>query len=165
MALTKHIWSEDIYKGAIAGTSIFVGFFNVVAEEFGTEKAVELLRKLGTNMGTNSGQNYRKELGDQLLDTKKLAELTTGVTNTFGDKVEVVYEKNSIRLRVRCCPFAEAYKALGMDMISGKVICKAMDESFCKAFIKEIAPNGRWELTKCRESFDDYCEEKYMLTK
>ena len=81
------------------------------------------------------------------MDTKKVAELATGITNSFGDKVEVVYEKNSIRIRVRTCPFAEAYKALGMDMTSGKVICEAIDESFCQTFIREIAPggNGNWQ--------------------
>ena len=59
MGLTKHIWSEDIYRGTIAGTSVFVRYFNIVAEEFGIGKVVELLKKLGMLMGSNTGMTFK----------------------------------------------------------------------------------------------------------
>ena len=39
MAFTACEWNEDLYKGAVAGSSLLVGYFNAVAEEFGREKA------------------------------------------------------------------------------------------------------------------------------
>ena len=163
MAFTACEWNEDLFEGAVAGSSLLVGYFNAVAEEFGEDKAAELLRKLGTAMGEHTGEMCKQQLGDQPLDVTKLAEFATGVAGSFGEKLEVEYEDNSFRLRIHNCPFAEAYKALGMDMESGKSICLAISESFSRNFLKVIAPDGHWELANCRESFDDHCEERYSL--
>ena len=163
MAFTACEWNEDLFKGAVAGSSVFVGYFNAVVEEFGREKAAELLRKFGAAMGEHTGHTCKQQLGGQPLDVKKLAEFATGVASSFGEKLEVEYEDNSFRMRIHNCPFVDAYKALGMDMESGKSICLAIGESFSKNFLKVIAPDGRWELARCRESFDDYCEERYSL--
>jgi hypothetical protein len=163
MAFTACEWNEDLFKGAVAGTSLFVGYFNAVAEEVGGEKAAELLRKFGAAMGEHTGQMCKQQLGDQPLDVKKLAEFAIGVAGSFGEKLEVEYERNSFRLRIHNCPFVEAYKALGMDMESGKSVCLAIGESFSEDFLKVIAPDGHWDLARCRERFDDYCEECYSL--
>ena len=95
MAFTKCEWNEDVWKGAAAGCSVFVGLFQVVAAEDGSEKASEMLKKLGKAMGTQSGEMFKQQLGDQKLDVQKLSELIVGFDASFGVQTEIEQEGDS----------------------------------------------------------------------
>ena len=163
MAFTKCEWNEDVWKGASTGCTVLVAFFNLVAEEVGREKAVEMLRKLGSGMGAQEGDMCKQQLGGQKLDVKKLSELVINASADFGDQMEIEYEDDSFKLKIYNCPLGGAYKALGMDLEAGKKICDHFGGSYCESFMKVLAPGGKYEVVRFRENWDDYCEERYSL--
>ena len=161
MAFTKCEWNEDVWKGATAGCSAFVGLFNVVAAEDGIEKASEMLKKLGTAMGAHSGEMFKQQLDDQKLDVQKLSELIVGFDASFGAQTEIAHEADAFRLRLHNCPLASAYKMLGIDHETGKRICEDWGVVLYKNLMNALAPNGQYEVVHYRENWDDYCEERF----
>ena len=163
MAFTPCEWNEDVWKGATAGCSGFVGLFNSVAAEDGSEKASEMLKKLGTAMGTHTGEMFKEQLGDQKLDVQKLSEFITGLEASFGVRMEIEQETDSFNLRLHDCPLAAAFKAMGVDHETGKRICEDWGVVLYESLMNVLAPNGKYELVRYRENWDDYCEERVSL--
>ena len=161
MAFTKCEWNEDVWKGAAAGCSVFVGLFNVVAAEDGEEKAFGMLNKLGTAIGTHTGEMFKQQLGDQKLDVKKLSEFIVAFNTPFGCQMEIEQETDSFRIRHHNCPLAAAYKTMGVDHETGKRICEDWGVAVFENLMKLLAPNGKYELAHYREDWDDICEERY----
>jgi hypothetical protein len=163
MAFTESEWNEDVFKGAVAGCSAFVGLFNVIAAEEGGEKASEMLKKLGSAMGSHSGEMLKESLGGQGLDAQKLSELIAGFDASFGARTEVEQEGDAFKLRVHDCPLAAAYAMMGVDHETGKRICEDWGVTLFGNLMSVLAPNGKYELCQFRESWDGYCEESYSV--
>ena len=163
MAFTKCDWSEDVWKGATAGCSAFVGFICTVAEAIGKEKAFDLLKKLGETMGKRSGQMFKEQLGDQSLDAKKLSQFIIGFNGPFGCQMEIEEHPGYFSLRHYNCPVAQAFKNLNTDYETGKRICYDWGATLFENLLKVLAPEAKYEVVHYRENWDDYCEEMYTL--
>lgn len=163
MAFAKCDWSEEVWKGATAGCSAFVGFIGTVAEEIGKEKAFDLLKRLGENMGKGAGQMFKEQLSNQKLDVKKLSQFIIGFNGPFGCQMEIEEHPTHFRLRHYNCPLAQAFKNMGTDYEMGKRICYDWGLPLFENLMKVLAPNGKYELSHYRENWDDFCEEMYIL--
>ena len=164
MAFTQCEWNEDVFKGAAAGCSMFVSLANLMAEDMGQEKASEMLVKMGTAYGVQSGEMFKQQLGDEKPDAGKLGRFIAADYAKAGLQVETEHENGSFTLRVHNCPFAEAYKALGMDLEAGKKICEDFGLSIMHNRLKPVDPDGKAELVHFRETWDDFCEERFQLS-
>lgn len=162
MAFNKCEWNEDVWKGATAGCTAFIGLFNVVAAEDGKEKAFSFLKKLGTAMGAQTGEMFKQQLGDQKLDVQKLSEFIIGFNAPFGCQMEIEEEADSFRIRHHNCPLAAVFKTLGIDYETGEKICEDWGVAIFENIMKVLAPNGQYEIAHYRENWDDYCEERYL---
>ena len=163
MAFTPCDWNEDVWKGATAGCSAFVGLYNVVAAEEGIEKASEMLKKLGTATGTQHGEMVKGQLGDKQVDSHVLSEAIVGLDSAFGAKTEIEHEDDAFTLRIHECPLAAAYGMMGIDHETGKRICEEWGVTLFQSMMKVLAPNGNYELVRYRDTWDDYCEERYSV--
>lgn len=161
MAFSKVEWSEDTFKGATVGCSVFIGLYNTVAADAGNEKASDMLVELGAAMGTQHGEMLKGQLGDQKLDVQKLSDMIVGLDSAFGARVEVEQEADSFNLRIHECPLAAAYQALGIDHETGKKICEDWGVGLFQNLMNAVAPNGKYELVHYRETWDGVCEERY----
>ena len=161
MAFTKWYWTEEIWKGATAGCTIFVALFSTVAEEIGKEKAFGLLKKLGETMGKGAGQMFKDQLGDEKLDAKTLSKFIIGFNESFGCQMEIEEHPTHFRLRHYNCPLAQAFKNLGTDYETGKRICYDWGVTLFENLMKVLAPDGEYEATHYRDNWGDFCEEKY----
>lgn len=161
MAFTEGEWNEDIWKGATAGCSLFVGLFQTVAAEEGSDRASEMLQKFGTSMGAHSGEMLKQQLGDQTLDVGKLSELIADFDASFGAKTEIEQQDGCFRMRIHNCPLAAAYEMMGIDRESGKRICEDWGVVLYQNLMNVLAPKGDYELVHFRETWDDFCEERF----
>lgn len=157
--------SEDIYNGAKTGLTFMHAYLNIVAQEFGMEKALALDTKTCQMLGVAQGQMIREQIGDQEIGTRKASEVLSNlIEEGFGISSEVDNESSKmITFKVGRCPVYEAAQTIGMDDEAIKAGCQAGAISFMDAVTKQLNPNLSYQLLKFRSSGDDFCEEAVVL--
>lgn len=106
------------------------------AAEVGTEKALEIVRKVIVNLAHEAGADLAKRLGDASLEA-----FASGLDRwSEGGALEIeILEKSPERLsfNVTRCKYAEMYRALGLADLGESLSCQR-DFALVEGFNSEI---------------------------
>jgi len=158
--------NEDTFNIAKNVFSMYGTFFNNVAQEIGSDKALNLHMKTCEMIGNHMGQMTKKQMGIKELDAKTAAMLTKSVVSNFGiSNVDAEEKPTSVLIKIHECPIYEGHRAAGIDDETIESICRKGGLRFMDTFFKQLDPNASYQLKKFRSAPDDCCEEEITLRK
>ena len=157
--------AEEKFDGAKNVFSLFMAFFNEVAQEIGMEKAVTLDAKVSKAMNAKIGKMMKEQAGMQEIDAKTAYMMTSkAIEEGFGFSWEVKEENSQkVVFNIGRCPVYEACQIAGMDAESIEALCRATSIESMDAMAKELNPKLSYRLTKFRSAGDGCCEEEIVL--
>ena len=156
---------EEKFDGVKNTFSLFMAFFNEVAQEIGMEKAVALDAKVGRATNADIGKMMREQAGAQEIDAKTAYMMTSkAVEEGFAISSEVIEESpQKVVFNIGKCPIHEACQMAGMDSESIEALCRATSIESMDAMVKELNPNLSYRLAKFRSAEDGCCKEEIVI--
>ena len=140
---TREEAEEEVRKMARLFGLMFYHFTNLLVEEFGEEKGIELVREAVKRFGLERGSKVREEV------LKRGLKLTLENFRKFSDLPSIGWGGKT---RETFCPFAEVWISKGAEKL-----CKI----YCDVDIWKIVgynPNIKVKRVKWVLEGDDYCE-------
>jgi hypothetical protein len=129
------------------------------SQEFGRNKAVELLSKAIAKLARRSGEEFAQRAGARSPDLIAYSHiLEIWCKNDALSLDLIVQEKDKLEFNVTRCRYAEMYRELGLSDLGGVLSCNR-DAEFCLGFNPEI------ELTRTQTLMEgaSHCDFRYKL--
>lgn len=157
--------TQDKLEGARNGLAFNYAYLNVVANEIGMDRAVELSSRADTMMGEAEGKRLRELAGGNDLDLNTAVDMSLRlIRDGFGISSEVI-ESTPNKVTVRCsrCPVFEAAQSVGIDTDSIEPLCRTGSIAFMNALVKQLNPDLSYHLVNFRNDPNHHCEEQIVL--
>ena len=156
--------TEDLFNGAKTAFTFYDAYFNTVAQELGTERALALHTRMCETMGAAQGQAAKQQAGVEAFDAQTAFPVLNAVPESIGIHSEVVEQSpQRVMIRPGRCSIYEAAQALGLDHETIETLCRAGPIRFMDAMAKQLNPNLSYRLVRYRSGPDDCCEEEIVL--
>ena len=130
----------------------FYKWRSVVEEEFGREKARDLVKKFWEKVGEGTAKLY-KEHGVNPENLVEIAKAIARSSEIMGEKVEVLAEEDKVIVRHTSCPWFDWAKMFGLEE-EDKEGC----DIWFKVTVEKMNPRAKVETTKSFAAGDDFCE-------
>jgi len=150
---------EDVLKGATSGYSSYFTYIDSVAQEFGIEKATEIMIKIAKKKGEVQGGMIKEQAGIEKADIKTTLSLLKRIlTDGLGIAIDVI-EESPTEVRYKCgrCPIYDGRVRSGMDEGLYEDTCRLGPAKFMDVLVKQFNPKLSYQLIKFRTSPDDFC--------
>jgi hypothetical protein len=134
------------------------GIMDVLAEEVGRARAVEILSKAIVRLAEAAGASFAEARGDGGRDLSAYAEVLPVWQEGGALEVELtVSEPGKLEFDVTRCRYAEMYRELGIPELGAILSCNR-DGAFCTGFNPEIV------LTRTKTIMEgaDHCDFRYV---
>ncbi len=155
---------EEIYQATRKVFALYGAFYNLVAQQMGTEKALYLHAKAHEQMGIVAGKMLRDKLGKEALDLQSLDDILRESNLSIGIQSEVA-ERNrtSIVFRNFQCPLYDGYRLGGLDDKTAEALCQWGAPAKLGATLTYLNPDTKYNLQHYRRKADEPCEEVIQL--
>ncbi len=123
---TEHNITLDMLKAAFAmRAKAYAHIFDVLREEFGAEKAVELIGESTRRLGADMGEKF-EDLGPNNLEGLKTAFLggIPCASEMFAPEVKKC-DDESLEIQFHRCPLKDTWAAQGRSEEDLQLLCKA----------------------------------------
>ena len=155
-------------RGAFGGAKtamMFLDIFaNMVAQEIGMERTLNLTAKAGEKMGEMQGTMMKQQIGAKEIDAKTAWSLLKTTPEQLGLNFQIIEESpKRVVVKAGRCSIYEAAQALGIDNKSIETMCKFSSNRFDDSLVKQLNPRLNFRVRKFRSSADDFCEEEITL--
>ncbi len=157
--------TDDILEGARNGLSYSFAYLNLVGQEIGMERAINLSARTYEMMGEKQGQMMKEQLDGKDIDIDTAATMALNlIKDAYGITTEVI-KKSPEKIVVRCsrCPVYEAAQSVGIDDNTIETLCHTGSLKFMDTMVKQLNPNLSYQLTNFRSGPNDCCEEEILL--
>jgi hypothetical protein len=134
------------------------GIFDILAEEVGRVRAVEILTKAVVRFAEAAGASFAESRSEGRKDLAAYAEILPVWQEGGALEVDLaINEPNRLEFDVTRCRYAEMYRELGIPELGAVLSCNR-DGAFCTGFNPEIA------LTRTRTIMEgaDRCDFRYV---
>lgn len=111
-------------------------FVSVLAEEFGEERALDILNRVVEREAHSAAAAFRHRFPEPTLASLYEVWKILGGDGRLDMELEELNE-NMLRFHVNGCRYAESYRALGLERLGVAFSCRR-DEPFAKALIPGI---------------------------
>lgn len=136
------------------------GIFDVLAEEVGRARAVEILTKAVVRLAEAAGASFAEGRSAGRRGLEAYAEILPVWQEGGALEVDLaVKEPNRLEFDVIRCRYAEMYKELGIPELGAVLSCNR-DGAFCKGFDPAI----RLTRTKTIMEGADRCDFRYVTS-
>jgi len=131
---------------------------DVMAENVGRERAIELLSETVTRLAETAGRDFAREAHAGRADLSAYAEILPVWSR--GNALEIDLKRQDegrLEFDVTRCRYAEMYRDLGIPELGSVLSCNR-DGAFCKGF------NPAIKLTRTRTIMEgaDHCDFRYV---
>lgn len=154
--------NEDrAFKATKTMASQLAMYVMTVAEEYGEDKAFELLNTAFERYGRQVGEELKQELGDNEPNAQNIANVLGPLMASYGFHSERL-EGNPSKVTVRMsrCPLFEACEEACAPAES---FCKYMAEPLMNTVVKTINPKAKYRYLAHKETGKDYCMEQILV--
>ena len=156
--------NRDAFGGAKTAMMFLDIFANMVAQEIGMERTLNLTAKAGEKMGEMQGTMMKQQIGAKEIDAKTAWSLLKTTPEQLGLNFQIIEESpKRVVVKAGRCSIYEAAQALGIDNKSIETMCKFSSNRFDDSFVKQLNPRLNFRVRKFRSSADDFCEEEITL--
>jgi hypothetical protein len=156
--------SDNIFNAAKAGYTYLHAYLNVASQEFGRERALSLMTRVGDKIGVVRGKMMKERAGLKDFDAKAAWSQIKILKDNIGQPYEVVEEGSQmVAVKNGRCPIYEAAQTLGIEHNAIEAVCRAGTVRLMDTAIKQLNPNLSIRLTKFRSSAGDFCREEVVL--
>jgi len=155
---------EEVFEAAKKVYGLYGAFFKAVAQEFGTEKALELHAKAHEEQGVASGKMLKEKIGEESPDLEKLglilkeSNLGIGIDCNLDQTTASLLSFKNFR-----CPMFDGYRAGGLDDETAEALCQRGAAAKLGTMLRYLNPNLVYKLTRYRSEPDEPCIEEISM--
>jgi len=151
--ISKEIAEKDVKSIARRLASLYYHFIQVMSEELGEEKAIEIAKKVIKNYGEESGREAREKVKEMGLSLEKENFSRGSDLPSIGWEGEPKeYPDGKSNIKITYCPFAEFWMEKGAEKF-GRIYC-FVDQAKYSGF----NPDLQCKHVKNVLDGDSYCE-------
>jgi hypothetical protein len=135
------------------------GLLDVLIEEIGRERAIEVLAKSVIRLAEKAGESFATKAQGGHADLLAYAEILKIWQENDALSIDLkVRERNKLEFDVTRCRYAEMYRELGLADLGAVLSCNR-DGAFCNGFNREI------KLTRTQTIMGgaDHCDFRYVV--
>ncbi len=153
-------------QGATTGLVFSGAYEQKMVEEFGQERAAELLEEAMQYVAKSQAAMVKEKTGMQDFDLEAIHSI---VPNLMEENMGIVFEPiertpTRIMYKIGRCPIFESSQMLGMEPAAIRPRCIATALVFMNALLKELNPNAGAQLNSFRQTASDYCLESFVVS-
>lgn len=157
-----------VKEGNISGVQdVYTAWFSyilAVSDDFGTEKALELLSRVVEVVGEATGKRLIKHLGVQGKGVDIGFALYSSLLDSYGVEHQIVEKTGDLAsIKIGNCPIYGALKNVGWCREMREGLCKNLFLPYIATILRQVSPRVKLRLRRYRASSNDYCIEEIFL--
>jgi len=155
---------EEVFEATKKVYGLYGAFFKVVAQELGTEKALELHAKAHDEQGMAAGRMLKEKIGEESPDLQKLgsilkdSNLSIGIDCNLDQTTESLLSFKNFR-----CPMYDGYRTGGLDDDTAEALCQKGATAKLGTMLRHLNPKLEYKLTSYRSKPDEACIEDIFM--
>jgi hypothetical protein len=155
---------EEIYQATKKVFALYGAFYNLVAHQIGSEKALYLHAKAHEQLGVAAGKMLKDKFGKDTSDLQSLGDILRESNLSIGIASETS-ERNptSIVFRNRQCPLYDGYRLGGLDSKTAETLCHWGAPAKLGSTLAYLNPGIHYHLRHYRSNPEEPCEEVIQL--
>jgi len=154
---------DAAFQAAKTAFTLYGGFFQNVAREIGTERALALHCELGPGAGRMLAGMIKERSGDAGPDVTVLGAVQAAYAAAFGCSCEIEETPEASRMTARSCAIYEGLRDSGLDHQTIEAICQGISRTEY-AELQKAYPRLHASL-HFRASAEEPCVEEWALAR
>ena len=155
---------EEAYQAAKKIFGLYGAFFDLVAQQIGVEKALDLHIKAHERLGIMAGKLLKDKLGKERPDLKELGNMLRESNLGIGIESEVAdMNPTSIVFSNLRCPLYDGYRLGGLDDKTAETLCQQGAPAKLGSTLMYPNPDIKYHLQYYRIKPDEPCKEIIQL--
>jgi hypothetical protein len=155
---------EEAYQAAKKIFGLYGAFFDLVAQQIGVEKALDLHIKAHERLGIMAGKLLKDKLGKERPDLKELGNILRESNLGIGIESEVAdMNPTSIVFSNLKCPLYDGYRLGGLDDKTAETLCQQGAPAKLGSTLMYLNPDIKYHLQYYRIKPDEPCKEIIQL--
>lgn len=155
---------EEVYQATKKIFGLYGAFFDLVAQQIGIEKALDLHIKAHERLGITAGKLLKDKLGKERPDLQELGNILRESNLGIGIESEVAdMNPTSIVFSNLKCPLYDGYRLGGLDDKTAETLCQQGAPAKLGSTLMYLNPDIEYHLQYYRTKPDEPCKEVIQL--
>ena len=155
---------EEVYQATKKIFGLYGTFFDLVAQQIGIEKALDLHIKAHERLGITAGKLLKDKLGKERPDLQELGNILRESNLGIGIESEVAdMNPTSIVFSNLKCPLYDGYRLGGLDDKTAETLCQQGAPAKLGSTLMYLNPDIKYHLQYYRTKPDEPCKEVIQL--
>jgi hypothetical protein len=155
---------EEVYQATKKIFGLYGAFFDLVAQQIGIEKALDLHIKAHERLGITAGKLLKDKLGKERPDLQELGNILRESNLGIGIESEVAdMNPTSIVFSNLKCPLYDGYRLGGLDDKTAETLCQQGAPAKLGSTLMYLNPDIKYHLQYYRTKPDEPCKEVIQL--
>jgi hypothetical protein len=151
---------EEVYQATKKIFGLYGAFFDLVAQQIGIEKALDLHIKAHERLGITAGKLLKDKLGKERPDLQELGNILRESNLGIGIESEVAdMNPTSIVFSNLKCPLYDGYRLGGLDDKTAETLCQQGAPAKLGSTLMYLNPDIKYHLQYYRTKPDEPCKE------
>ena len=151
---------EEVYQATKKIFGLYGAFFDLVAQQIGIEKALDLHIKAHERLGIAAGKLFKDKLGKERPDLQELGNILRESNLSIGIESEVAdMNPTSIVFSNLKCPLYDGYRLGGLDDKTAETLCQQGAPAKLGSTLMYLNPDIKYHLEYYRTNPDEPCKE------
>ena len=151
---------EEVYQATKKIFGLYGAFFDLVAQQIGIEKALDLHIKAHERLGITAGKLLKDKLGKERPDLQELGNILRESNLGIGIESEVAdMNPTSIVFSNLKCPLYDGYRLGGLDDKTAETLCQRGAPAKLGSTLMYLNPDIKYHLQYYRTKPDEPCKE------
>jgi hypothetical protein len=151
---------EEVYQATKKIFGLYGAFFDLVAQQIGIEKVLDLHIKAHERLGITAGKLLKDKLGKERPDLQELGNILRESNLGIGIESEVAdMNPTSIVFSNLKCPLYDGYRLGGLDDKTAETLCQQGAPAKLGSTLMYLNPDIKYHLQYYRTKPDEPCKE------
>ena len=156
--------TNETFNGARAAFTFHHLYVNMVGQELGMAKAIDLESQMFEKTGKLQGKYIKINSGIRDFDPKTAYSIVKAIPDGFGIVSEIMEEgPNKVKFKCQQCSLYEGASEAGLDEKTRRQLCRNGSIRYMNSIVKQLNPRLSYQLAKYRTAADDFCVEEIVL--
>lgn len=155
---------EEVYQATKKIFGLYGAFFNLVAQQIGIERALDLHIKAHERLGITAGKVLKEKLGKAKPELQSLGNILRESNLSIGIESEVAeMNQTSIVFHNLKCPLYDGYRLGGCDDKTAETLCQQGAPAKLGSTLTYLNPDIKYHLQYYRMKPEEPCKEIIQL--
>lgn len=157
---------EEVYQATKKIFGLYGAFFDLVAEQIGAERALELHVKAHERLGIAAGKMLKEKLGKERPELQRLGNILQESNLSIGIESQVAeMAPTSIVFHNSKCPLYDGYRLGGLDDKTSETLCQRGAPAKLGSTLTYLNPDIKYNLRYYRMKPEEPCKEEIELVR